>query len=90
MPVFRDPFTKGRLIIKFKVNFPEKGSIQLNKLPELEKCLPPRTEVIVPDGAEEHALEDFDPAAESRRRHMEAYDEDEDGAHGQRVQCASH
>lgn len=89
MPIYRDPFTKGRLIIKFNVIFPEKGGIPLNKLAELETCLPAREEVIIPDGAEEHMLEDFDPA-EDRRRNMEAYDDDEDGHHGQRVQCASH
>lgn len=90
MPIYRDPFTKGRLIIRFKVIFPEKDSIQPEKLAELEKCLPPRQEVIVPDCAEEHLLEDFDPEAERQRRHMEAYEDDEDGHHGQRVQCASH
>lgn len=90
MPIYRDPFTKGRLIIKFNVIFPEKGGVPVNKLTELEKCLPPRQEVIIPDGAEEHMLEDFDPEAERTRRRMEAFDEDEDGPHGQRVQCASH
>lgn len=88
MPIYRDPFTKGRLVIKFKVVFPQPGFIPPNKLTELEKCLPPRQEVIVPDCAEEHTLVDYDPE-EERRRH-EAYDDDDDGHHGQRVQCASH
>ena len=88
MPLYRDPFTKGRLIIKFNVTFPEPGSIPHKKLTELESCLPKRQEVIIPDGAEEHTLEDYDPRASHRRG--EAYDEDDEGMGGQRVQCASH
>ncbi|XP_060598206.1 dnaJ homolog subfamily A member 1-like [Ruditapes philippinarum] len=88
MPLHRDPFTRGRLIIKFNVIFPEAGSIQHKKLAELESCLPKRQEVIIPDGAEEHTLVEYDARAQHRRG--EAYDEDEEGMGGQRVQCASH
>ncbi|XP_052786954.1 dnaJ homolog subfamily A member 1-like [Mya arenaria] len=92
MPVHRDPFTKGRLIIRFKVIFPKSGTIPADKIPQLEKCFPPRSEIIVPDGAEEHSLVDFDPEEQRRRgRHGEAYHSDEEeGPGGQRVQCASH
>ncbi|KAL4216814.1 DnaJ (Hsp40) [Mactra antiquata] len=87
MPIYRDPFTKGRLVIKFNVIFPT--TVELSKIPELEKCLPKRQEVIIPDDAEEHTLEDFDPRTQNHRR-GEAYDDDDEGMGGQRVQCASH
>lgn len=86
MPVYKDPFNKGRLIIQFVVNFPK--SVDPVIIPQLEKCLPPRVTVIVPDGAEECNLVDLDPEQESRRRDTrQAYEEDDSGP--QRVQCAS-
>lgn len=90
MPIYKDPFEKGRLIIKFNVKFPEK--IDPASVGMLEKLLPARQEVIIPDEAEEHDLIDYDPKAQSSRRRTEAYGEDEDGEGmgGQRVQCASH
>ena len=93
MPVYRDPFTKGRLIVKFSVKFPSPGSIPIAKIGDLESALPPREEIIVPDDAEERTLEEYDPYenGNNRRRGREVYDEDDDdGPHGQRVQCASH
>lgn len=87
MPIYKDPFTHGRLIIQFIVNFPK--SIEQSLVPSLEKCLPPREEVIVPDGAEECLLTDLDPEQEQRRRDTrQAYEEDEGGP--SRVQCATH
>ncbi|KAK0055780.1 dnaJ subfamily A member 1 [Biomphalaria pfeifferi] len=92
MPIYRDPFVKGRLIIQFTVNFPNSGSLDPAAISALEAVLPPRQEVIVPDGAEECTLEDFDPNQEQRHRSqgMEAYDSDDEHSGGQRVQCASH
>ena len=91
MPTYRQPFVKGRLIIVFSVKFPEEGFLSADKLPSLERLLPDRTEVIVPDAAEECDLVKFDPEANGRQRARRAYmeDDDEDGA-GPRVQCASH
>ncbi|KAJ8674835.1 hypothetical protein QAD02_010621 [Eretmocerus hayati] len=86
MPVYKDPFTKGRLIIQFVVNFPK--SIDPAIIPTLEKCLPPREQVIVPDGAEECNLMEVDPHEESRRREQrQAYEEDD--GRPSRVQCAT-
>uniref|UniRef100_A0A0B7AVQ7 J domain-containing protein n=1 Tax=Arion vulgaris TaxID=1028688 RepID=A0A0B7AVQ7_9EUPU len=94
MPVYRDPFEKGRLIIQFLVTFPASGFLTPQAIDVLESILPPRQEVIVPDGAEECQLQDFDPTRDNidhRRGHgMEAYDSDDDHQGGQRVQCASH
>ncbi|KAL3885296.1 hypothetical protein ACJMK2_025379 [Sinanodonta woodiana] len=89
MPYYKDPFTKGKLIIQFSVKFPEKGFIAPEKIPALEQLLPPREECIIPDDAEEHTLIDYDPDTQNNRR-RDVYDDDDDGTHGQRVQCASH
>jgi len=94
MPMYRDPFEKGRLIIQFGVTFPRNNFLPAKSMDILEKVLPAREEVIVPDGAEECNLQDYDPSTHSRgnsRVHHEAYDSDDEGGHGgQRVQCASH
>ncbi|XP_012274281.1 dnaJ homolog subfamily A member 1 [Orussus abietinus] len=87
MPVYKDPFTRGRLVIQFIVNFPQ--TIDPTVIPALEQCLPRREEVIIPDGAEECYLTDLDPEQEARRRDTrQAYEEDEGGP--SRVQCATH
>lgn len=89
MPIYRDPFTKGRLIIQFAVKFPDR--VDPTKVAILEACLPPRQEHIIPDEAEHATLEDFDPTQEQgSSRRGEAYDSDDEQPHGQRVQCASH
>ncbi|CAL1533079.1 unnamed protein product [Lymnaea stagnalis] len=92
MPVYRDPFEKGRLIIQFLVNFPEK--ISPSDIPTLETVLPPRQEIIIPDSAEECTLQNFDSSQDHvhhRGSHPgEAYDSDDEHPGGQRVQCASH
>lgn len=86
MPVWKDPFNKGRLIIQFFINFP--ATVDPAIIPALEKCLPPREEVIVPDGAEECSMVDLDPEHENRRRDTrQAYEEDDGGRSG--VQCAT-
>lgn len=92
MPQYKNPFEKGRLVIKFNVTFPESNWITPDKLKVLEQQLPPRVDVIVPDGAEECTLQEFDPSTQrSRGSQFAAYDsDDEEHGHGQRVQCASH
>lgn len=82
MPVYKDPFTHGRLIIQLIVNFPK--TIDIDDIPMLERCLPMRKEVIIPEGAEECILQDLDSEREQRL----AYEEDEGGS--PRVQCATH
>jgi len=92
MPRYKNPFEKGRLIVQFWVQFPK--TIAPEVIPELENCLPPREEVMIPDSAEECLLEDFDPEQEARRKqqqYKDACDEDDEmrGLGGQRVQCAT-
>lgn len=87
MPIHKDPFTHGKLIIQFVVNFPK--SINPTVIPTLESCLPAREEVLIPDGAEDVVLTDLDPETEHRRRDQRpAYEEDQGGP--SRVQCATH
>ncbi|KAK3795936.1 hypothetical protein RRG08_018319 [Elysia crispata] len=94
MPVYRDPFEKGRLIIQFAVKFPTSGSLNTEAISTLESVLPPRQEVIVPDEAEECSLQDYDPSQQQRQGgrggYAETYDSDDEHPGGQRVQCASH
>lgn len=92
MPVYRDPFEKGRLVIQFQVNFPSNNFAPAKSIEQLEAILPPKTEVIIPDDAEECVLADYDPEMHARQsKHQEVYDSDEEGPPGgQRVQCASH
>jgi len=94
MPTHKNPFEKGKLIITFQVQFPPDKWLPAAKISQLEKLLPARQEVIVPDDADNHVLEQFDPEAErerARQQRREVYDsDDEGGIHGQRVQCASH
>lgn len=89
MPRYKNPFEKGRMIVQFWVQFPK--TIPPELIPQLENCLPPREEVMIPDSAEECILDDFDPEQEARRRqHKNAYDEDDEmHGPGQRVQCAT-
>lgn len=89
MPRYKNPFEKGRLIVQFWVQFPK--TISPEMIPQLENCLPPRKEVMVPDNAEECILEDFDPEDANRRRHQKNAYEEDDEMHGpgQRVQCAT-
>jgi len=58
MPMYRDPFQKGRLIIQFKVNFPPNHWTNVDNIKKLERLLPPKEEVIVTDDMEEVGLDE--------------------------------
>jgi len=100
MPHYKSPFEKGRLLIKFNVEFPATGSLNPDHFKLLRNLLP-RGEAL-PTGLtadEEYTLTDPQISRnnqEGRRRMREAYDEggaedsDEEG-HGHRprqVACA--
>uniref|UniRef100_M3XYP6 DnaJ homolog subfamily A member 1 n=1 Tax=Mustela putorius furo TaxID=9669 RepID=M3XYP6_MUSPF len=70
MPIYRRPYEKGRLIIEFKVNFPENGFLSPDKLSLLEKLLPERKEVEETDEMDQVELVDFDPNQERLKRHL--------------------
>ncbi|KAL1425368.1 hypothetical protein MTO96_019254 [Rhipicephalus appendiculatus] len=91
MPQYRNPFEKGKLIIHFVVNFPDR--IDPAVVGKLEALLPARQECMIPDSAEEVILQDLDPEQEARRQrqHREAYEEDDDHFHPRGgVQCQTH
>lgn len=96
MPQYRNPFERGRLIIRFEVVFPPDNFLPADKLLELKRLLPRVDPSPVPVDAEECILHPFDPEKDSSRSRMgnqsrEIYDSDDDNdmGGGQRVQCAS-
>jgi len=81
MPRYRNPFSKGRLIIQFVVTFPQAGwCTDESKLKQLEGLLPPKKQIKVEDHFEEVDLSPYDPNERSARGdyHMHHDDEDED------------
>ncbi|KAK8400260.1 hypothetical protein O3P69_003159 [Scylla paramamosain] len=86
MPQYKNPFEKGRLLLQFLVDFP--SQIPLDRIRKLEKILPPRPEIIIPDEGEEVNLVELDHNQRGRR-HNHIYDDDDDDHHGgrQHVQC---
>lgn len=96
MPMYKNPFEKGNLYIKFTVTFPENHFQSEQVLAELEKILPPRPKVDIPigDNVEEVDLHECDGNLDNSSGDQgrgEAYHsdgEDEDGARGTPMQCA--
>ena len=95
MPMHRNPFEKGFLYIQFDVKFPENQFATPEQLKSLEALLPSRPPPpkfdLSDEMTEEVTLMDYDPTSERQNgRSAEAYQEDEDGARGEGVQCATH
>ncbi|XP_064641723.1 dnaJ homolog subfamily A member 2-like [Lineus longissimus] len=92
MPRYRNPFNKGNLYVKFNIGFPPSNFADEKHLKALEKLLPPRPTVEIPEGehVEEVDLMDYSPSSNDRERRGEAYheDDDDDEHGGPRVQCA--
>ncbi|XP_051979169.1 dnaJ homolog subfamily A member 4-like [Xyrauchen texanus] len=86
MPVHRDPYEKGLLIIQFEIEFPNKHWLPEHMLPDLEKLLPMRDHAMVLDDMEEVDLCEIDYESQKRNYSGEAYDEDEGPRQGG-VQC---
>jgi len=95
MPIEKSPMEKGRLLIKFDVEFPELGQVTEEQRKLLEKLLPPRNPLPpIPKDAEAVTASDVYGEDKGYRKHREAYEtghsddedsDDEDG--GQRVAC---
>nr|QCY50087.1 DNAJA1B [Apostichopus japonicus] len=94
MPLLKDSLARGRLIVHFEVKFPEKDSLDPDKLHLLESILPPREECMIPDDVEEVALEDYTRRHEGKQRrganHIHNYDEDDDMEGHRGMQCQTH
>lgn len=94
MPIYKNPFERGNLYIKFTVTFPENHFADVAKIKALELLLPDRPAFEMPtgDNVEEADLHDYDADAQrgaSSSSRSEAYDsEDEDRCRGPGVQCA--
>jgi len=86
MPTYRNPFEKGKLIVKFAVDFPE--AIDPHVAQKLEALLPPKSEPIIPDEHDEVNLSEFDPEA-NRRMGGRMDDDDDHPGHGPGVSCAT-
>lgn len=86
MPIYRDPYEKGQLIIHFQVEFPEKHWLPEHLMFQLERLLPPREDVMITDDMEEVDLCEVDLQSQQKHYSGEAYEEDEDSPRGG-VQC---
>lgn len=92
MPVYQRHFIKGNLYIHFSVDFPD--SLTPEQCKALESVLPLRTASQLTDmeldECEETTLHDVNLEEEMRKKQsqQEAYEEDDEGAGGARVQCA--
>jgi DnaJ family protein A protein 2 len=96
MPQHKNPFVKGNMYIRFKVDFPLPSQIRGGGVQELLKVLPAIPDPKTPSDAEEVVMTVGDLeqlGANSRGGHgrgaTEEDDEDEGGRGGQRVQCAN-
>jgi len=89
MPQLKNPFLKGNLLIKFKVEFPQNHFADEKTLKALELLLPSRRPFEMPVGehVEEVDLDDFVETA-GNATHEDDDDDDEDGHHGARVGCS--
>ena len=98
MPMYKNPFDKGQLVIIFNVSFPKQ--LDPSVCSEIESYLPPRAEFKEPIDGECLDLTDLSPSASSsrhRNNQFDVYEEDDDeeyeeaGAGGARqgMQCAS-
>lgn len=86
MPIYRDPYEKGQLIIHFQVEFPEKHWLPEHLMYQLERLLPPRDDVLITDDMEEVDLCEVDVESQQSNHSREAYEEDEESPRAG-VQC---
>ncbi|TNN86878.1 DnaJ subfamily A member 4 [Liparis tanakae] len=85
MPMYKEPFEKGQLFIKFEVEFPENNWLPEHLVFQLERLLPPREDLMITDDMEEAPLCEVDVRTQ-RQASGEAYEEDEEGPRSG-VQC---
>lgn len=86
MPIYKNPFEKGNLFIKFHVDFPD--SMDPEKIKTIEWCLPERPGFVMPEGehVEEVSLQDFEETRQRANYHS-SDDEDGEGGQGPGIQC---
>ncbi|XP_063529783.1 dnaJ homolog subfamily A member 2-like [Cydia strobilella] len=92
MPLFKNPFEKGNLYVKFDVVFPDNNFASEEQLKQIESILPPRPAFVMPTGEDVEEVNLMEYTANDRNRggREEAYaSDDEEHMHaGPGVQCA--
>mmetsp|Transcript_22983 Transcript_22983/g.54462 ORF Transcript_22983/g.54462 Transcript_22983/m.54462 type:complete len:370 (-) Transcript_22983:36-1145(-) len=93
MPMLKNPFVKGKLYIKFDIEFPKDGSLNAAAIAKIQQALPLESTPMVPDDAEEVTMRSADlgnMGASAGGRGGVTDEDDEMGGMGggQRVQCA--
>jgi len=87
MPHHGNPFVKGQLVILFKIEFPESGTLTSSQIASLKKTLPAGDAAMVPEDAEPHTLSEFNAEAAQQEAQREAYDSDDERGGRQQVNC---
>uniref|UniRef100_A0A3B3DZM4 DnaJ heat shock protein family (Hsp40) member A4 n=1 Tax=Oryzias melastigma TaxID=30732 RepID=A0A3B3DZM4_ORYME len=87
LPLYRDPYEKGQLIVQFQVEFPDKHWLPEHLMFQLERLLPPREDIMITDDMEEVDLCDVTVQPHQKQYSREAYEEDEEAPRGGGVQC---
>lgn len=90
MPVYKAPYEKGNLYIKFEIEFPK--TLPQDMADKLQKILPPKQAVEPTKDEDKEKIEEVEMteaevANKKQHGHFqqgEAYDEDEDGSQEQR------
>uniref|UniRef100_A0A3P8TMT1 DnaJ homolog subfamily A member 1 n=1 Tax=Amphiprion percula TaxID=161767 RepID=A0A3P8TMT1_AMPPE len=78
MPIYKEPYEKGQLIVQFQVEFPEKHWLPEHLMYQLERLLPSREDLLIVDEMEEVDLCEVDVQTQQKTYSGEAYDEDDD------------
>lgn len=86
MPIYKSPFEKGTLKIKFSVTFPE--FIDTDKISAIEACLPARPAFVMPEGEHVEEVSMQDLANDREKAAYNSSDDEEDVEHGPGgIQC---
>jgi DnaJ-class molecular chaperone len=82
MPKHRNIFSKGHLLIKFEVEFPNTMPKEMSEA--LQTVLPPKPKIEKNEDFEEHILGEYMKESPQQNQREEAYMEDEEG-----IQCGT-
>jgi len=82
MPIYKSPFEKGKLLIKFDVKFPAPNQISLENRKALEKLLPPKPTLPknISEDAEEVSTREYDHM-DYQHESDHHHDDDEESGH---------
>lgn len=88
MPIYRNPFEKGNLLVRFNVEYPT-ANLQLDQVKRIEELLGPKPAFTMPTGeyVEEVSWFEYDPEHEDQRRRMNDSDDEDSHGRGAGVQC---